>query len=97
MVHSEVLSGPYTAPRQALVPTAYFCYVYTTRRAPDALLTTYSLPLTTICYLVLLTTGEHPMPEGMRKCLICNAPTWIGTIWSFNPNPNPNPNPNLTT
>lgn len=25
--------------------------------------------------------GEHPLPEGMRKCLICNAPWWIGRVW----------------
>ena len=74
--------------------TAYYGYAYTARRAPDALIATFYLLLTTYYYL-LRTTGEHPMPEGMRKCLICNAPTWIGTIWSSNPNPNPNPN--LTT
>jgi len=26
--------------------------------------------------------GEHPLPEGMRKCLICNAPWWVGRVWN---------------
>lgn len=25
--------------------------------------------------------GEHPMPEGMRKCLVCGAPWWMGRVW----------------
>ena len=27
--------------------------------------------------------GEHPMPEGMRKTLVCGAASWIGRIWTL--------------
>lgn len=27
--------------------------------------------------------GEHPMPEGARKILICGAPWWVGKLWAI--------------
>ena len=36
-------------------------------------------------HAALFPDGEHPMPEGMRKCLICNAPAWIGGLCSVQP------------
>lgn len=27
--------------------------------------------------------GEHPMPEGARKFLICSAPWWVGKLWAI--------------
>jgi hypothetical protein len=27
--------------------------------------------------------GEHPIPEGMRKTLVCGAPSWVGRVWQF--------------
>ena len=28
-------------------------------------------------------SGEHPMPEGARKILVCGAPWWVGKLWTI--------------